>query len=243
MRTALLVTLLGLGAHAQQPTSIQLNNGLAFDSASFGLQVYSDAAATSYTLMAIDAGFRNFFASVLAGNQKGFGDAVKQSNVPREALFICGSVNSASMCSGIDNCDDVTTKGWQQNLADLDLDYVDMIMLDYPGHDCDSITGQWRSFEAMLAQNLTRSIAVSNFSPAQLDCVIGISTTGPPQANQMHYSVGMYSSSVLSDNTERTIVLQSYSPLDGGQLVYDPDFIAIGLAHNKSSAQVRQPTS
>ena len=47
-----------------------------------------------------------------------------------------------------------------------------MIMLDYPASDCPSIRGQWAAFEDMLAKNGTHSIAVSNFSPDQLDCIV-----------------------------------------------------------------------
>ena len=71
-----------------------MNTGINFPTASFGLQIYDDARATELTLIALEAGYRNFFASVLARNQKGFARAIKQSGIPREELFICGSVLS-----------------------------------------------------------------------------------------------------------------------------------------------------
>jgi diketogulonate reductase-like aldo/keto reductase len=120
-----------------------MNNGMQFASASFGLQVYDDDTAKQYTLLAIQAGFRNFFSSVLAGNQNGFGQAVAASPVPRSQLFICGSVNTGSgACSGFDDCKTQTAGGCQQNLADIGVDQLDMIMLDYPASDCASIQVQ-----------------------------------------------------------------------------------------------------
>ncbi len=56
-----------------------LNNGLHFPKVSFGLQVYSDDTAEQLTKIAIDAGIRNFFSSVLAGNQVGFGRGVQDA--------------------------------------------------------------------------------------------------------------------------------------------------------------------
>ena len=55
-------------------TSVMLNssNKKLFPLASFGLQVYDDDKAYKLTLTALEVGYRNFFASVLAGNQKGF---------------------------------------------------------------------------------------------------------------------------------------------------------------------------
>ena len=71
-------------------------------------------------------------------------------------------------------CKAETTKGWRDNLRDLGtaVGVLDMIMLDYPAQDCDGIKGQWAAFEAMLKSGKTKSIAVSNFSPKQLDCIV-----------------------------------------------------------------------
>lgn len=49
-------------------------------------RVYDDNTAYKLTLTALEVGYRNFFASVLAGNQRGFAKAIKESNIPREDL-------------------------------------------------------------------------------------------------------------------------------------------------------------
>ena len=76
------------------PNFNTLNNGQTFDKVSFGLQVYDDATATKLTTIALQAGIRNFFASVLANNQKGFGAALKATTIPRKEIFVCGSANT-----------------------------------------------------------------------------------------------------------------------------------------------------
>tara|TARA_B100000513_G_scaffold186420_1_gene108144 strand:+ start:300 stop:1016 length:717 start_codon:yes stop_codon:yes gene_type:complete len=152
----------------------KLSDGSSFPLASFGLQVYDDATAEKLTTLALQEGYRNFFASVLAGNQRGFARAVKASGIPRAELFICGSVVS-NRAQGYDAALKATQRGCQANLeafAAGDIKYLDMIMLDYPGGDCDSIRGQWAAFEEMVAAGTARTLAVSNFSPAQLDCVL-----------------------------------------------------------------------
>lgn len=97
--------------------SVLLNskNKKQFPLASFGLQIYNDDTAYKLTLTALEVGYRNFFASVLAGNQKGFAKvtsycivtlsflrisydsstlyfcgfkAVKASGIPRDELYI-----------------------------------------------------------------------------------------------------------------------------------------------------------
>ena len=75
-------------------SSTKLADGLVFPLASFGLQIYDDATAEQLTRRALEAGFRNFFASALAQNQRGFARGVRASGIPRDELFICGSVVS-----------------------------------------------------------------------------------------------------------------------------------------------------
>lgn len=62
-------------------------------------------------------------------------------------------------CSSYDSCYRATTDGCTTNLNDLDLDYVDMIMLDYPSRaGCDAILGQWMAFEDMLKAGGTKAL-------------------------------------------------------------------------------------
>jgi hypothetical protein len=114
---------------------VQLSDGSKFPLASFGLQIYDDNTAYKLTLMALECGYRNFFASVLAGNQKGFAKAIRDSNIPRNELYICGSVVS-NRVAGLEAAQKETTKGWKRNMEAFafgNIDYLDQIMLDYPG--------------------------------------------------------------------------------------------------------------
>jgi 2,5-diketo-D-gluconate reductase A len=221
-----------------------LSDGTKFPLASFGLQIYGDETAYKLTLTALEVGYRNFFASVLAGNQKGFARAVKDSGIPREELFICGSVVS-NRASGFDSAKKDTTKGWKRNMEAFavgNIDYLDQIMLDYPGPDCPSIEGQWASFEDMHQQGLVKTLSVSNFSPAQLDCVLKKATV-KPVVNQLPYNVGYHPGNSVAENKKRGILVQAWAPLGGslgGRFSSSMKGTCgqIGKKYNKSFAQV-----
>ena len=105
-----------------------------FPVASFGLQIYSDDVAYKLTLLALEAGFRNFFASVLANNQRGFAKAIRDSGISRKDLYICGSVLS-NRAQGEERAYIKTKQGCVENCRAFsvgNIDYLDMIMLDYP---------------------------------------------------------------------------------------------------------------
>mmetsp|Transcript_1841 Transcript_1841/g.2957 ORF Transcript_1841/g.2957 Transcript_1841/m.2957 type:complete len:386 (-) Transcript_1841:425-1582(-) len=240
-----------MAAEQQQQSGLaKLSDGTAFPLASFGLQVYDDETAYKLTLTALEVGYRNFFASVLARNQRGFARAVRDSGIPRSDLFICGSVVS-NRASGFDAAYKATTKGWQQNMnafAAGNIDYLDQIMLDYPGPDCESIRGQWRAFEEMHEQKLTKTLSVSNFSPEQLDCILkDTSTKVKPVVNQLPFSVAYHpggaASKTVESNMKRGVLVQAWAPLGyslGGRFTPKMKAVCaeIGKKYGKSFAQV-----
>ena len=122
---------LAAAASGKYPSSTTLADGLSFPLASFGLQFYDDATAERLTRLALEAGFRSFFAQSAAGNQRGFARAVKAAGVPREELFICGSVVS-NRALDVDAAYGLAASGCKANLDALSaggIAALDMVML------------------------------------------------------------------------------------------------------------------
>ena len=163
--------------------------------------------------------------------------------MPRSELFICGSVLS-NRARGFDAALSASARGCRENMnafAVGGIDYVDMMMLDYPGPDAESIRGQWAALEQMQAAKLTRSIAVSNFSPAQLDVILADPKATPPAVNQLPIGVGYKveeNQALLAANKKRGVLVQAWSPLR----VLGPKAQAacaeVGRSYGKSGAQV-----
>jgi diketogulonate reductase-like aldo/keto reductase len=220
-----------------------------FPLVSFGVQIYDDDTAYKLTLIALEVGYRNFFASVLAGNQRGFAKAIRDSQIPRNELFICGSVVS-NRVQGFDNAKRSTTTGWNKNLEAFsvgNIDYLDQIMLDYPGPDNESIRGQWSSFIDMMEQKYTKTLAVSNFSPQQLQPIVNQDDPTirryNPVVNQLPLSVAYHPGNVIADNANLGVVVQAWAPLGGslGGRFDAPKMDTcqkIGSTYNKSGSQV-----
>ncbi len=213
-----------------------------FPLASFGLQVYDDNTAYRLTLTALECGYRNFFASVLAGNQKGFAKAIKASGIPRDELYICGTVLS-NRARGEEAAFLKTKQGCQENMnafAYGDIVKLDQIMLDYPAGDADSIRGQWRAFEEMKKEGLVDTLAVSNFNARQLDAILSIPSVAKPVVNQLPFSVAYHPPGILDYNKERGVLVQSWSPLSRvlTNPTYRPVLASIGNEHGKTPAQV-----
>ena len=91
---------------------------IKFPLVSFGLQIYNDEMAYKLTLLALEVGYRNFFASILTGNQRGFAKAIRDSYIPRDDIFICGSVVS-NRSNGYLDAKRSTRIGWEKNLENM----------------------------------------------------------------------------------------------------------------------------
>jgi len=204
--------------------TVRLASGQHFPLASFGLQAYDDDRARKATLLALEVGYRNFFASSLAGNARGFARAVCESRIPRSELFICGSVavspsRSVRASLGYEAAYASTVRGWDATMAAMvsgGVDRLDMVLLDYPCRACDGVRGQWDALQA-LAPPAT-SLAVSNFSVDELDCLLrspGLKRA--PVLNQLPLGVAYHPGHprVLEQNRERGLLVQAWAPLGG----------------------------
>jgi diketogulonate reductase-like aldo/keto reductase len=135
-----------------------------------------------------------------------------------------------------------TKQGCLENMAAMaagNIDKLDMIMLDYPGPNDESIRGQWRAFEEMTSKEKTvDDLAVSNFSPTQLDAILSNPDATVPTVNQLPFSVANHPNGMLEYNAKRGILVQSWSPLSRVLPRYGDVLDAIGKKYGKSSAQV-----
>mmetsp|Transcript_26369 Transcript_26369/g.60757 ORF Transcript_26369/g.60757 Transcript_26369/m.60757 type:complete len:176 (-) Transcript_26369:61-588(-) len=119
------------------------------------------------------------------------------------------------------------------------IDRLDMIMLDYPGPDVESIRGQWRAFEQMRAEGTVCDLAVSNFDSKQLDAILSDGeSTVRPTVNQLPFSLAYHPPGILEYNAERGVHVQSWSPLSRILGKYGNELGKIGKRYEKSAAQV-----
>jgi len=216
---------------------VKLNNGVEMPVLAFAAEVWEPNVCKSATSMALEAGFRFIWSSTLVGDacQKAQKEAIEESKISRDELFIAGTVNDPK-CSSMKDCYLQTKQGAEKQFALLGQKQLDMLMLDYPADEnCDSIRGQWKAFEEIYTAKRVRSIAVSNFNLKQLQC---LKNSTVPVVNQMRFAVGHGHDPVVQQDEGLGIHVQAYSPLAKGQLAKDPLCSKIGQVHGKSAVQV-----
>ena len=105
---------------------------------------------------------------------------------------------------------------------------------------CEMIQQQWRALEAMYSAGRTRSIGVSNYCRACLECIAKVSSV-EPHVNQLQLHAGMAGpdpAGLVSYSRSRGIAVQAYRPLAQVRLLHDDTLQRIALRRQKSTAQV-----
>ncbi|MCM3617115.1 aldo/keto reductase [Sutcliffiella horikoshii] len=207
-----------------------LHNGLEMPW--FGLGVFKveeGQEVEASVKMAIHAGYKSIDTAAIYKNEEGVGKAIRESDVPREELFITTKVWNA------DQGYESTLKAFDESMEKLGLEYLDLYLVHWPvkGKYVDT----WKALEKLYKDGKVRAIGVSNFHIHHLQDVLEVAEV-KPMVNQVEYHPKLSQVELLNFCKEKDIQLEAWSPLMQGQLLNDEVLKEIADSHNKSVAQV-----
>src|SRR6476620_12177572 len=130
---------------------------------------------------AVAIGYRNIDTAQAYGNERGVGEGVRASGIPRDELFV-----STKLSAEIKNYDDAID-AINGSLATLGLDHIDLMLIhspqpwdDFRGGDyAEGNREAWRALEDAFQAGKLRSIGVSNFEQHDLANILSSSTVTP----------------------------------------------------------------
>jgi 2,5-diketo-D-gluconate reductase A len=211
--------------------TIKLRNGHTMPALGFGLWQILDAEAESAAAEALRAGYRSFDGAQLYQNEAGLGRAIAKSGVPREQLFVTTKVWNNSQGAR------ATVQAFDDSLAKLRLDYVDLYLVHWPAPKRGLYVETWKALIGLKQQGRARSIGVSNFEPEHLSAIID-ATGEVPVVNQIELHPHFAQTKLREFHRGHGIVTEAWSPLGKGKLLDDPTLVALGAKHRRSPAQV-----
>lgn len=225
-----------------------LKGAMSMPLVGIGTWQYDSATAERVVKTAFDVGYRHVDTALLYKNHQGVAAALKSTGIPRGDYFV-----TTKIPGGLN--DSATTAALDESLSELQLEYVDLMLMHFPmavpsGKGSPALRKeQWLAMERWAKSGKARAIGVSHFCRSQLDDVLAVATV-PVSLNQVEYHVGMGSAGpAATDDKEycesRGVVYMAFSTLCGpcpapgnSTLLKGPLVTSIGNAHNKSGAQV-----
>ena len=211
---------------------IELNNGVRMPQLGYGVfQVPDDETATAVKA-ALDAGYRSIDTAAVYGNEKGVGQAIAESGLSRDELFVTTKLwNSAQ---GYDS----TLKAFDESMAKLGLEQLDLYLVHWPTPQRDKYLDTWKAFEKLYADGRVRAIGVSNFQPAHLERLMDAADV-VPAVNQIELHPYLQQQEVREFDAKHGIATEAWSPLaKGGSLLGDPVVAELAVKHSRTPAQI-----
>ncbi|UJF36510.1 aldo/keto reductase [Paenibacillus hexagrammi] len=182
---------------------------------------------------AIRNGYRSIDTAAIYQNEAGVGqgirEALQESGLRREDLFITSKVWNADLGY------ETAIAAYEKSLQLLGLEYLDLYLIHWPKKGL--YKEAWRALETLYKEGRVKAIGVSNFQIHHLEDVMKDAEV-KPMVNQVEYHPLLTQQELLTFCKQQGIQLEAWSPLMQGRLLDNPVLSDIAGKHGKSVAQV-----
>ncbi|MCC8079588.1 MAG: aldo/keto reductase [Oscillospiraceae bacterium] len=219
-----------VGEFDLEAKTVLLNSGYEMPIMGLGTYSLSDEECAVSVAALLEAGGRLIDTAYMYGNEAAVGQAVRDSDVPREEIFVITKLYPSQYSYAAEAIDDA--------LERMGLDYIDMILLHHPGSgDVDA----YLALEQAVADGKVHSIGLSNWYVEELEEFLPqVNITPALVQNEIHPYY--QENDVIPYIQSLGIVVQGWYPLGGrghtAELLGDETISAIADSHGVSSAQV-----
>ncbi|MGN6024988.1 2,5-didehydrogluconate reductase DkgB [Alcaligenes faecalis] len=192
-----------------------------------------EQAAIDSVRTALDVGYRAVDTAQIYENEAEVGQAIAESGVPRDQLFITTKIWIDKLSA------DQLIPSLKASLEKLRTDHVDLTLIHWPSPQ--GAVPLKESLQALLQareQGLTRQIGVSNFNIALLDEAINAIGVENIATNQVEISPYLQNAKLAAFAREKGVHLTSYMTLAYGKAVQDSVLQEIAAKHGATAAQV-----
>ena len=159
---------------------------------------------------AISSGYRLIDTARSYANETETGQAIRDSGVPRDDLFVVTKLRRPHATSY-----EATLEHCRSSLDMLGLDSIDLYLVHAPPEDIAARAEVWRGMEECLTRGWTRSIGVSNYGAHHLDDMRAYATI-LPAVNQVELHPWNQRPALQAATEAIGAKVMAYSPLARG---------------------------
>lgn len=209
---------------------VTLSNGVKMPYLGFGVFKLGDGEETTKAVkIALETGYRGIDTASYYGNEESVGNAIKESGIQREDLFITSKVWNDEQGYN------ATLRAFERSLERLQTDYLDLYLIHWPVPGL--FTETWQALEKLYHEGKVCAVGVSNFEPHHLEAISKISSV-KPVINQIEFHPELLQGEVRDYCLSKGIQVAAWSPLKRGQVLNEPVIQAISKQYGKTPAQV-----
>lgn len=208
----------------------ELKNGNKIPALGLGTSGLRGKQCTEVVKKALKLGYRHIDTADMYKNHTAIAEALNQSKLEREKLFITSKIQSEDL--------EYTQlkKTAARLLKELELNYFDLLLIHWPSPEI-PVEESLKAMKELKEAGKARNIGVSNFTipllKEALDAYPDLITV-----NQVEFHPTLYQKDLLDFTFKNDIVLTAYSPLAQGQVFKNSVLKSLGEKYNKTPAQL-----
>lgn len=210
--------------------TVKLANGVGMPY--FGLGVFKTNEGTEVensVKWALESGYRHIDTAAIYENERGVGNAIKASGIPRNELFITTKLWNENQRTN------TVLEGFEESLKLLQTDYVDLYLIHWPVKE--KYTTTWKVMEKIYNSGRVRAIGVSNFLQHHLEDIFEIAEI-MPMVNQVECHPYLVQQPLIDFCQSHNIVYEAWRPIMQGMVNEIPLFIELSEKYKKSPVHI-----
>ncbi len=175
---------------------------------------------------ALEAGYRHIDTASIYRNERSVGNAVRESGVNREEIFVTTKIWNSEH--------DNPERALDESLKRLGMKHVDLYLIHWPVPERNRT---WKVLEKLNKAGKCGEIGISNFSIEQTEELLKIADV-IPAVNQVEFHPWLYQKELWEYCRKRKIQLEAYSPLARAEKMRDKMVLQMAGNYKKTPAQV-----
>ena len=221
--------------------SMKLNNGVVIPQLALGTWLIDDEKVTDAVKSALQMGYRHIDTAQAYGNERGVGEGVRQSGIPRDEIFITSKVAAEHKSY------EIAAKSIDDTLSLMKMDYLDMMIIHspQPWKEVNQSENRykkenqevWRALEDALEAGKLRAIGVSNFLEEDVQNILKTARI-KPQVNQILAHISNTPLDLIQYCQNEGIAVEAYSPVAHGEALKNPKIVAMAKKYGVSVVQL-----
>ena len=207
--------------------NVKLSNSVETPIVGYG--VYG--VGTTEVENALKSGYRRIDTAHGYGNEKEVGEAVKNSGLKRDEVFITTKATNGALR------EHSIAQEFEKSLENLGTDYVDLYLIHWPVKK--EYVSAWLELEKIYNAGKAKSIGVSNFQIYHLE-ELQKTWTIAPMVNQVELHPYLTQKLLIDHCKKLNITMEAWSPLGAGKstLFEEEILINLGKKYNKAPSQI-----
>lgn len=211
---------------------VKLNNGVEMPRFGLGTFSVSNENCKQAVAIALKNGYRHFDTAQAYNNESGVGEAIKDSGIPREEIWVTSKLWPTEYGEG------KTLEAIDRMLDRMGLEYLDLLYIHQPIGD---YIGAWKDMEKAYEQGKIRTLGISNCDVKdEAFTTIVEKMKIKPAIHQIECHPYAQRKAMRAKHEPHNIVTECWFPLGHGnkELLSDPVIEKIAKKHNKTIAQI-----